>query len=102
MSLQIRFLIGAHPSVRPFDLELPRWAIRPSTQSMPKAFFALSPTSTRILKMIYIEVDDIGEHLTKAAELGGEVMIPETKIPGGGHFAWLKDVDGNMIGLIEN
>ncbi|MEZ6135085.1 MAG: VOC family protein [Pirellulaceae bacterium] len=52
--------------------------------------------------MIYIEVNDIGEHLAKAVGLGGEVMIPETKIPGGGHFAWIKDVDGNMVGLIKN
>jgi len=49
--------------------------------------------------MLYVEVDDIAAYTSKATELGGEVVIPETQIPGGGNFAWIKDVDGNMVGL---
>ncbi len=49
--------------------------------------------------MIYVEVEDIPRTLEKATALGGEVVIPETEIPGGGHFAWFKDLDGNTLGL---
>ncbi len=52
--------------------------------------------------MVYVEVDDIKEHLERAAELGGSVVIPETEIPGGGRFAWFNDPDGNTIGLYNN
>ena len=52
--------------------------------------------------MVYVQVDDIGKTLEKVLELGGEIMVPETDIPGGGRFAWFKDIDGNIIGLIRN
>lgn len=48
---------------------------------------------------VYAEVDDIPTCLAKAEALGGSTMVPETEIPGQGHFAWLKDIDGNIIGL---
>ena len=52
--------------------------------------------------MVYVEVEDISSHLEKATELGGSVMVPETAIPGGGHFAWIKDTEENLIGLIKH
>ncbi|MEL7499479.1 MAG: VOC family protein [Planctomycetota bacterium] len=51
--------------------------------------------------MVYVEVENIASTLENVTELGGEVVIPETEIPGGGHFAWFKDIDGNMLGLIK-
>ena len=48
---------------------------------------------------VYAEVDDIPACLKKAEALGGNTMVPETEIPGQGHFAWLKDINGNIIGL---
>ena len=51
--------------------------------------------------MMYIEVEDINQTLKNATELGGQTVIPETEIPGGGHFAWFKDIDGNILGLLK-
>lgn len=51
--------------------------------------------------MVYIEVDDIVATLNNVGALGGAVVIPKTEIPGGGHFAWFKDIDGNTLGLIQ-
>lgn len=48
---------------------------------------------------VYAEVDDIPACLAKCESLGGGTMVPETEIPGQGSFAWLKDLDGNIIGL---
>ena len=48
---------------------------------------------------VYAEVDDIPACLEKAESLGGSTMVPETEVPGQGRFAWLKDIDGNIIGL---
>lgn len=49
--------------------------------------------------MVYVEVDNIAAHCEKAVELGGKVMVPETDVPEMGKFAWLNDIDGNIIGL---
>lgn len=49
--------------------------------------------------MFYVQVDDIGAKIELIGELGGEVMVPETEIPGTGSFAWCKDPAGNLFGL---
>jgi len=48
---------------------------------------------------IYAEVDNIPAYLDKAQDLGGITMVTKTAVPGQGHFAWIKDPEGNMIGL---
>lgn len=49
--------------------------------------------------MVYVEVDEIGPYLEKVEQLGGQVMVPETEVPGQGRFAWINDIDGNIVGL---
>jgi hypothetical protein len=48
----------------------------------------------------YVEVEDVQTYLDKAVALGGKILVPPIKIPTG-TFAWLADIDGNMIGLIK-
>lgn len=49
--------------------------------------------------MIYVQVEDIAAHLSRVEELGGKIMVPETEVPGQGHFAWIHDLDDNIVGL---
>jgi predicted enzyme related to lactoylglutathione lyase len=49
--------------------------------------------------IFYVEVEDIGAHLSKAGELGGKVIVPKVDIPNYGSFAWFADPEGNTIGL---
>ena len=48
----------------------------------------------------YVEVEDIKAYLEKAKSLGGKVLVPAVKIPTG-HFAWIADPDGNIVGLLQ-
>jgi len=48
---------------------------------------------------VYVQVDDLKTYLDKAGKLGGKTLVPPTEVPGMGHFAWLADVEGNIIGL---
>lgn len=50
--------------------------------------------------MFYVQVDDVKAYLDKAVALGGKIVVPPIKIPTG-TFAWLSDIDGNMIGLLK-
>jgi predicted enzyme related to lactoylglutathione lyase len=44
-------------------------------------------------------ITDLHLCLDKANQLGGETLVPSVDIPGQGSFAWLADLDGNIIGL---
>jgi predicted enzyme related to lactoylglutathione lyase len=48
---------------------------------------------------VYVEVDDLKSYLHKAESLGGKTVVPPVEIPGRGSFAWMSDIDGNLIGL---
>jgi len=47
----------------------------------------------------YVHVDDLKAYLDKAGTLGGKMLVPPTEVPGMGHFAWMADPDGNIVGL---
>jgi predicted enzyme related to lactoylglutathione lyase len=49
--------------------------------------------------VVYVQVEDLEATLKKAESLGGSRIIPPTEVPGMGHFAWLKDPEGNCVGL---
>jgi predicted enzyme related to lactoylglutathione lyase len=47
----------------------------------------------------YVHVEDFTPYLEKVESLGGKVLVQPTEIPNAGHFAWLGDPDGNIVGL---
>src|SRR5262245_57773934 len=49
--------------------------------------------------VIYISVDSVEQHLQKAKRLGAEQVMPRTTVAGMGRFAWLKDTEGNVVGI---
>ncbi len=49
---------------------------------------------------VYVQVDDLKKHLSKAETLGGKTLVPPVEIPTG-RFAWLADPDGNIMGLLQ-
>lgn len=53
--------------------------------------------------MVYLVTDgDLDATLGKVGELGGETLLPKTPLgdaAGGGFTAWIKDTEGNRIGL---
>lgn len=49
--------------------------------------------------LMYVLVDDIPAYIKKAEAAGAKMIVPATEVPGMGHFAWLKDPEGNLFGL---
>ena len=49
--------------------------------------------------LVYAMVEDLNAKIEQAKKLGGAVLVPPQEVPGMGHFAWLKDPEGNVIGL---
>jgi predicted enzyme related to lactoylglutathione lyase len=50
---------------------------------------------------MYIEVDDINDHLARIESAGGSTLMPRTEIPGTVTFALFADPAGNTVGLVE-
>ncbi len=48
---------------------------------------------------VYVQVSDLAKYAKRAEELGGKTLIPPQEVPGMGHFAWIRDPEGNCIGL---
>lgn len=49
--------------------------------------------------VVYALVDNLEKTIAHATKLGGSSVVPPTEVPGMGHFAWIKDPEGNMFGL---
>lgn len=47
----------------------------------------------------YIDVEDVDAAAERARELGGQVLVPPTDIPGFGRVAVLRDPQGAAIGI---
>ena len=84
------------------------------TSVVPMAFFASDRAGTggTLVKrsfqkpgrggtMVYLNCDgDLDTVLARVPVAGGLVLMPKTPVPGGhGHFACLRDSEGNHIGL---
>ena len=50
---------------------------------------------------IYIDVPSIDEYTGRVKELGGQVYVPKTAVPGMGYFAVCLDQENNGFGLWE-
>ena len=40
--------------------------------------------------------------LARAPELGGQLVVPKMPVPGIGWLAYVKDTEGNILGLMQN
>ena len=49
----------------------------------------------------YISVESVDDYLARAVELGGQLALPKSPVPGMGWFAYIKDTEGNILGLWE-
>lgn len=52
--------------------------------------------------VLTIGVESVDDSLRQVDGGGGQVVRPKTDIPGMGSFAYVKDTEGNVIGLWEN
>ena len=61
----------------------------------------LKPAAKDSGAMLYIMVDNIEDSLKKIETHGGKTLRTKTPIPGIGHFAVFKDIEGNEMALFN-
>lgn len=47
------------------------------------------------------QIESLDLTLAKSGELGGTIAVPKMAIPGVGWLAYIKDPDGNILGLMQ-
>ena len=50
----------------------------------------------------YVQVESVAQHAAKVQELGGQVVVPKSPVPGMGWFAHCMDTEGNIFALWED
>ncbi len=78
------------------------WSLKTGDPSEPGIDGAVMKRMNRMATIFNgIEVDNIETYLSKIKENGGEAVTPVVPLPGIGLFAYFKDTEGNVFGLIE-
>ena len=49
-----------------------------------------------------LDVDDVDAYVVKAEATGGSLALPKMAIPGVGWLAYIKDTEGNILGMMQN
>ncbi|MFN8525356.1 MAG: VOC family protein [Chloroflexota bacterium] len=50
---------------------------------------------------IYVQVTDMAAQLKRVEDLGGQCVVPPMQIPTVGTTAFIKDPEGNVVGLLQ-
>ena len=50
----------------------------------------------------YIGTPDIDKTMKDIETAGGQIVVPKTPIPGVGYFAYFKDLDGIIMGIMQD
>ncbi|MBN2048073.1 MAG: VOC family protein [Anaerolineaceae bacterium] len=78
------------------------WLAEAGDESESGIHGALTPRASKEQSIaIIIRVPDVEAALKKAVELGAEVAMPPMEVPDVGLNAYIKDPDGNLIGMMQ-
>lgn len=105
----VHFEIGCRDAARTgeFYARLFDWKIRPSGPGSMIDTAACSGIQGHLTALghephryvaFYVEVDDLAAYIAKAESLGGHMLVPPVELAHGS-FAWVADLDGNIVGL---
>jgi hypothetical protein len=60
------------------------------------------PEDTPVIAFVVtVGVDDIDAYLARALDLGARLALPKGPVPGMGWVAYVKDTEGNVMGLFQ-
>lgn len=69
-----------------------------SERGIPGGFWPAPPEAQPFVQL-FVEVDDVEACIAQSTSLGGAVLIPPQKLPGGESMAVLRDPEGMTFGI---
>ena len=102
----VYFEIGCRdkPAIREFYSKLFDWNIDAdgrikSDDKSPGGHINSLGHESHNYTLFYVMVDDLPAAIARAEANGGSKVVGPITLPGGGAFAWIKDPEGNVMGL---
>ncbi len=83
------------------DEAMPGYTIVHTGQDPNGGVFARPKDAPHPCMNVYFKVDDIVKTLAACTKQGGKVLVPQTPIPGVGHFAMFTDPEGIVVGIMQ-
>jgi predicted enzyme related to lactoylglutathione lyase len=78
------------------------WLVTTGPESEPGIGGAItSRMGPGITTVNTVDVDDLDAALERAGAAGGTVVLPKMIVPGVGFLAYIKDTEGNIVGLMQ-
>ncbi len=78
------------------------WLVTTGDKSAPGIDGAIMQRSEMASTVVNsIDVPSVNDFIKKVTKNGGKVVTPKTPIPGVGYFAYCKDTEGNMFGILQ-
>jgi len=78
------------------------WLVTTGDKSAPGIDGAIMQRSEMASTVVNsIDVPSVDDFIKKVTKNGGKVITPKTPIPGVGYFAYCKDTEGNMFGILQ-
>ena len=78
------------------------WLVTTGDRSTPGIDGAIMQRSEMARTVVNsIDVLSVDDFIRKVTKNGGKVVTPKTPIPGIGYFAYCKDTEGNMFGILQ-
>lgn len=68
---------------------------------MPRRGDLPAPNAAVNAFVITVDVEDVDDCVARAKSRGGSVALPKMPIPGIGWLAYIKDPDGNIMGMMQ-
>jgi len=79
------------------------WLASTGDSSAPGIDGAIMPRSEMASTVVNsIDVPSVDDFIKKVTKNGGKAVTPKTPIPGVGYFAYCKDTEGNMFGIMQS
>ena len=71
----------------------------PGTPGIDGAIMPRSDMASTVVNSV--DVPSVDDFIKKVTRNGGRVATPKTPIPGVGYFAYCKDTEGNLFGIMQ-
>lgn len=95
---------------RKWDGPMPYWLVMTGPDDQPGIHGGMvlrqcaPPTEGQAVNAFVctVDVSSVDEIVAKAPIAGGQIALPKMPIPGVGWLAYIKDPEGNLLGLMQN